>query len=446
MADWRRLKAKSGVFFRESRQGAESSILSASSRKRYIPYAVPNWGRREHLAIGRCLLTGRLVDGPDIAALLESVRTLTGAPFVFGFDSGETAIRVCLKAFGIGPGDAVIMPSFCCHSVASAVLGCGANPVFCDVQHDLNPDVASILALLTANTRAIIFPHLFGRPADVRGLEDRLARRGLRDRILLIDDAAQSFGAQIGGRYLGTFGDAGIISFGAGKMTAASGGGLLLTRSETLSRRIEGVETGKTHFARKMQELIYWFVFRRWRKYTRPLYRYLQFMFRSARSPDDPPRRISNVDAAIVMAQIPYLDASIRRRCENKHRFDQALEELKRELNLPIETFGLLPTGWYESCTKYIFKCDFQALPNSDTIKFYDYFGRAGIELQPLYALLHLQPEFNVCNHRLPGSERQAISAFNLPTDPTLRAGDIEHIRNTLSSFFHMCHPGRLPV
>jgi dTDP-4-amino-4,6-dideoxygalactose transaminase len=71
-------------------------------KKRRIPYAVPSWGWPEHMAICRCLLTGRIIEGSDIDALVDFMRTLTGVPFIFGFESGETAILTGLKAAGGG--------------------------------------------------------------------------------------------------------------------------------------------------------------------------------------------------------------------------------------------------------------------------------------------------------------------------------------------------------
>jgi dTDP-4-amino-4,6-dideoxygalactose transaminase len=167
-------------------------------------------------------------------------------------------------------------------------------------------------------------------------------------------------------------------------------------------------------------------------------------MFRSSRLPDDLPRRISNVDAAIAMALIPHLDSDVRARCVNKRRLDETLEYLKRSLNLPIETLALPLEGWKESCTKHIFLYDFSAVPHTDASMFYDFFSQAGIELQPLYALLHLEPGLNDRNRRLPDSEKLAYSALNLPTDPTLDNRDIVHIRRTLSSFFDQCKRGSL--
>lgn len=406
---------------------------------RRIPYCVPSWGWREHIAILKGLMFGQIIKGPHIQALYTEVRSITNIPFVFGFDSGESAITACLKASGIGAGDDVIMPSFCCHSVAEAILGTGAAPRFCEIQHDLNPDVSDILSLIQPSVKAIIFPHLFGRPGDIEVLEEELIKKRIRDRLLLIDDAAQSFGAKINGRYLGSFGDAGIISFGAGKMTTASGGGLLITRSESLAKKINALAVASHGLVHKLKQLSYWTIFRRWRKYSIWAYRYLGFLFRNSVNANEQLRSIADIDAAIALTQIARLDHLISARRSIKQKFDQAIVEIRQLCSKSIESLGDMSDGFEETYTKHIFFFSGidQATDCSDigTQKFYSHLKQSGIELQPLYALLHLDPKYGRKNKSLPYSEKRIHNAMNLCTDPTLTKKDIAHITATMKSF-----------
>lgn len=409
---------------------------------RRIPYSVPSWGWSEHMAILKGLILGRIVNGPCVEELFSVIRTLTGTPHVFGFDSGSSAITACLKASGIGSGDKVIMPSFCCHSVAEAVVRTGALPCFCEIQHDMNPDVGSILSLVGPSVKAIIFPHFFGRPGDILALDEALEQRGIRKNILLIDDAAQSFGAKINGRYLGTFGNAGIISFGAGKMTTASGGGLLLTQSKSLADCVEKLAVVSPGLAGKLQDLIYWTIFRRWRRYSIRAYRYLSFIFRKAAQSENLLFHISNIDAAIALAQMNRLERLISLRKTVAQKFEQAITEIQKKYNQSIKPLAVAHDACEESFTKYIFFNEIadnkieRCVPTKPD--FYDYLKKAGIELQPLYTLLHHEPRYLWSENGLPRSEKWTGKALNLCTDTTLSQKDINFIISKLYEYFDL--------
>lgn len=411
-----------------------------ANAKRRIPYCVPSWGWPEHLTIFKVLLMGRIVAGPHIQALYETVRSMTGVPFVFGFDSGASAIRACLSASGIGLGDEVIMPSFCCHSVAEAIVRCGAAPIFCEIQADLNPDVGSILALLKPSVKAIVFPHLFGRPGEIALLEEQLYYLGVRERIVLIDDAAQSFGARIQRRYLGSFGDAGIISFGAGKMTTASGGGLLLIHSEDLARRIAGLAVEPPGLVDKLRDLAYWTIFRRWRKYSSGVYRYVAFLLKSALDPDDGIRGLADIDAAIALSQIERLEELMASRRSIRKMLDHVFAEIQQARNVPIERLPAPSDGRQETYNKQIFFFDNTGILGAGPCQFNDYMKQSGIELQSLYAPLHREPRFRRPNTELLFTERRAATALNLCTDPTLSQKDLAHICATVTRYFEMLH------
>ena len=100
-----------------------------------VPYCVPAWGWSEHRTILKCLFTGKLIDGPDIKKLYARIREVTGVKYVFGFNSGQQAIQAALTAYGVEGGQ-VIMPSYCCETVAKAVMDSGASPLFCDINHE----------------------------------------------------------------------------------------------------------------------------------------------------------------------------------------------------------------------------------------------------------------------------------------------------------------------
>ena len=212
-------------------------------------------GRIER-AMARVVEHGRFVLGPEVAELERALSAFSGAPHVVTCASGTDALQLALMAEGIGPGDAVLLPSFTFAATAEAVMLRGAVPVFVDVASDFNIDPASVEAALAAavapRARAIIAVDLFGQPADYAALEAIAARHGL----VLIADAAQSFGGRRGGRRVGTVGAMTTVSFYPSKPLGCYGdGGAVMTadagRAELLrSLRLHGQGSDKYHHRR----------------------------------------------------------------------------------------------------------------------------------------------------------------------------------------------------
>lgn len=159
---------------------------------------------------------------------------------MFGFDhglalaSGTMALEVALRAAGIGLGDEVVVAAYDWGAAAGAVLRCGAVPVLADidpVRATLDP--GSLRAAVTGRTAAVVVTHLFGCPADMAGVLAVARRHGL----LVVEDCCQALGARLGGRPVGTFGDAAAFSFGWGKIVCGGEGGMLVVRDEELWRR-----------------------------------------------------------------------------------------------------------------------------------------------------------------------------------------------------------------
>ena len=212
-------------------------------------------GRIER-AIARVVEHGRFVLGPEVAELERALAAFSGAPHVVTCASGTDALQLALMAEGIGRGDAVLLPSFTFAATAEAVMLRGAVPVFVDVAADFNIDPASLEAALDTagapRSRAIIAVDLFGQPADYATLEAIAARH----RLVLVADAAQSFGGQRGGRRVGTAGAMTTVSFYPSKPLGCYGdGGAVITadaeRAELLrSLRLHGQSSDKYHHRR----------------------------------------------------------------------------------------------------------------------------------------------------------------------------------------------------
>jgi dTDP-4-amino-4,6-dideoxygalactose transaminase len=196
-------------------------------------------------AVGRVLAHCQFIQGPEVRALEADLAAFCGAKHVIGCASGTDALLLVLLAWEIGPGDAVICPAFTFHATAEQVALLGATPVFADVEADtFNIDPASLeRAVATAKARglkprAVIPVDLFGLPAD----HDAIASIAERHGLLVLDDAAQSFGALYRGRKLGKLATATATSFFPAKPLGCYGdGGAVFTDDDELAARVKSL-------------------------------------------------------------------------------------------------------------------------------------------------------------------------------------------------------------
>lgn len=187
-------------------------------------------------AIGRVLDRGWYILGPEVEAFEQAFAADCGTRFAVGCASGTDAITLTLRALDLGPGDEVIMPALTATPTAGGIVAAGARPVFADVDPVTRTlDPASVAALITPRTRALLPVHLYGRPADIDGL----AALAHQHRLFLIEDAAQAHGARWTGRPAGSLGVAGCFSFYPTKNLGALGdGGAVTTDDPALAERL----------------------------------------------------------------------------------------------------------------------------------------------------------------------------------------------------------------
>jgi dTDP-4-amino-4,6-dideoxygalactose transaminase len=202
-------------------------------------------GRAIDDAVARVLAHCQFIQGPEVHVLEAELAAFCGARHAIGCASGTDALLLVLMAWQIGPGDAVICPSFTYHATAEMVALLGATPIIADVLPDtfnLDPESCE-RALATAkrlglNPRAIIPVDLFGLPAD----HDTIAAIADTHRLLVLDDAAQAFGASYRGRRLGAMASATATSFFPAKPLGCYGdGGAVFTDDDALAARIKSI-------------------------------------------------------------------------------------------------------------------------------------------------------------------------------------------------------------
>jgi 8-amino-3,8-dideoxy-alpha-D-manno-octulosonate transaminase len=178
-----------------------------------------------------------------MAATLErEFAAWLGVPYTLAVSSGTTALELVLAAWGIGPGDEVIVPAWSWLSCLTAIIRVGARPVLAEIDGSLCLDPAEISRLTTPRTRAVLVVHFQGVAADLDTILHQAHRRGL----YVLEDVAEAPGATYHGRRLGAWGDAAIFSFQHNKPMTAGEGGLVATRDlRTYERAVRRADLGQ---------------------------------------------------------------------------------------------------------------------------------------------------------------------------------------------------------
>jgi dTDP-4-amino-4,6-dideoxygalactose transaminase len=383
-----------------------------------VPYCVPYWNRQTYHALARCLLSGHVVGGPDVARLGAELATLFGVPSVLPCATGKTALELALRALGLGPGDEVLVPTLCCPDVIAPVLAVGAAPVFTDVGPELNITPPIVEANLGPKTRAVIVPHMFGNPADVAAI----AALGSGCGVAIVDDVAQALGGTLGGQPLGTFGSVGVGSFGNGKVCFGTGGGFVLAREPAVVERAGRVPLTTSSAGATLLRAAVIVVSRRWRRWSLFLKR---FLGRSHRALVDTSlayrrERMRNLDAAVARSLLGTLGDNLRGRRERVAWY--------RDLLADAPGVALVPHHPGSACTKQVVllgSAD-ESPPIERVISALD---AAGYEVAPGYRPLHLSDAYrSFARSRLPWAEEIAGRLLELPTEPSVARTDIEQI------------------
>ncbi len=212
-----------------------------------IAIAAPEITVAEEEAVLRVLRSGRLAQGPEVAAFEESFANLQHAQHVVATSNGTTAIHTALHVLGVGAGDEVLVPAFTFAASANAVIATGATPIFVDITDHWLIDLEDAAAKITERTKAIMPVHLYGLMVDMRNVEVFSQRHELS----IVEDAAQAHLATRNDRWAGTTG-VGAFSFYATKNAMTGEGGALTTTNEELADsarrfRNHGMTTRYTH-------------------------------------------------------------------------------------------------------------------------------------------------------------------------------------------------------
>ncbi len=199
-----------------------------------IPIARPQMGDDEKERVWEAMSAGSLAQGPRVREFEEGFAQLVGAAHAVATSSGTTALHLALLGYGVAEGDEVITVPFTFIASANSVLYTGARPVFVDIdEDDFTMDPGQIEAAITPRTRAVMPVSLYGQPARMDVITDIAMRNGLA----VVEDAAQAHGAAIGERRSGTWG-AGAFSFYPTKNMTTGEGGMITTDDAELADKV----------------------------------------------------------------------------------------------------------------------------------------------------------------------------------------------------------------
>ena len=247
----------------------------------------------------------------------NKIKDLTGSQHAIAMANGTLATFAALKSLGIGAGDEVIVPNITFIATATSVIMAGAKPVLCDIEPQyfcLN--VESAQNLISNNTKAIMPVHLYGQPANIR----EITKLAHDNNLFVIEDAAQGVGVFLEDKHVGTFGQAGILSFYGNKTITTAEGGILLTDDSEIAASALRL---KNHGRDKKGTFIH---------------DYLGFNF-----------AFSDLHAGLGLSQIAKLDKIIERKKQIRDYYQRELSLLHPKVKFPENFNNCRPVHWFSS-------------------------------------------------------------------------------------------------
>ncbi|MBI3399988.1 MAG: dTDP-4-amino-4,6-dideoxygalactose transaminase [Acidobacteria bacterium] len=383
--------------------------MPATSTTYAIPLHRPPFEDADAHAVVAALNDGLLTgDGAANQRLAQAAQRTLGCHRAYATPSGTHALELMMRALPLAPGDEVICPSFTFVSVANAIILAGGTPVFADIEAaTLNLDPASVQQRLSPRTRAIVTGHYGGIAFGLETLESLASSRG----IALLEDAAHALGGTYRGRALGTWGRAAAFSFHGTKNLVAGEGGLFVTTDAALAARAEIIRekgTDRSRFLRGDVDRYTW-----------------QAVGSSY--------LMSDVLAALVLAQWGRIDAITAARRERFDRYQQALAPLAAAGQV---TRPIVPEGCEPAYHVYFVLADAKATRD----RLAAWLRERGIEASSHFVPLHLSPYATNTLGTRPGlcpiTESAADRLVRLPLYPALSPADQQTVIDAVSAFF----------
>lgn len=344
-------------------------------------------------AVLNVLAHGKFILGPEVAQLEKAIADYSHCRYAVGVASGTEALIIALQACGVGPGDEVITSNFSFFASAGVVSRLGATPVFVDIEPDsYNLDPRLIEAAITPKTKVIMPVHLFGQMADM----DPILQIAKKHNLKVVEDGAQSIGAEYKGKPCGSLGDIGCFSFFPSKNLGGGGdGGMITTNSE------------------EMYELC-----RILREHgQKPQYHHLIIGYNS---------RLDSIQAAILLVKLPHLRKWSEKRIEHARRYNRELAGLAS-----LRTPRVMPYSSFHIYNQYTL-----ASPKRESI--FAGLRKAGIGTAIYYPVpFHQQECFAYLGYphdAFPHTIKAAAEVFSIPVYPEMTEAEQTEVIKVIKS------------
>ena len=342
--------------------------------------------------------------GPEIEKFEKKIVNYIGTKYCIAFNSGTSAGHAALIALGINAKSEVIVPSLTFISTANWPLMVQASPKFADIEiQTYGMDPNDLETKISKKTKAIIPVHYGGLPCKI----DEIKEISNKNKFYLIEDAAESFGASLNGRKIGSFGTVSIFSFAGNKILTTGEGGALCTDSKELYEKIKlirshGRQLHSGYFS-SMQDHDYYSLGYNW--------------------------RMSSITAALGLSQLDKIEKIIDMRRKNAKYYQSKLKKIK-EITLQEE-----PSGF-----KHVYQF-YSILLRNSTIrtKLMNFLASKGIMTRVFFKPVHKTVFFSKIGYgslSLPNTEKISRQILALPMFPTLRKEEINYIVGTITEFF----------
>jgi len=358
----------------------------------FIPIYQPDLSGRELKYVVDCIESTWISSlGKYIDAFEEAFAAYCNCRYGVSCSNGTAALHLLLKSYGIGPGDEVIVPTLTFVATANTVRYTGATPIFIEADpYTWNLEPKLIEEKITSRSKAIIAVHLYGHPVDM----DPLMQLAERYNLIVLEDAAEAHGAEYRGCKVGNLGHSAAFSFYGNKVITTGEGGMIVTNDEVIADRARFLKDHGMSIEKR-----YW--------HSEVAYNY----------------RMTNIQAAIGLAQLERIDGIIERKREIASWYRDELIDCKL-LTLSPEAKWARSVYWLYS----IILSEKSPITRDNMMK---ELNRMGIDSRPFFYPMHRLPPFKN-DAEYPVADRLSNNGLNLPSYPALKRNDVVRICNEL--------------
>jgi dTDP-4-amino-4,6-dideoxygalactose transaminase len=344
-------------------------------------------------AIQEVLDSTQFILGRKVSDFEKTVAEYLGVKYAIGVANGTDALQIAMMALGIEKDDEVITTPFTFVATTETIVMIGARPVYVDINPvTYNIDVKKIKEKITSRTKAILPVHLYGNPAEM----DEIIAIAREYNLYVIEDSAQSFGAEYKGKKVCSFGDVACISFFPSKNLGCYGdGGMVVTNNEEIHEKVRMIANhgSKVRYVHERLGMN---------------------------------SRLDALQAAILNVKIKYIDEWNNKRIQNAKLYSERLKDVKQVI-----------TPTYPEYSKHIFHQYTIKVENRDDLQ--KFLTSKNIPTAIHYPVpLHLQPAFRGFAEEgsLPYAEEAAKKVLSLPMHPDLEIEEIDYITNLIKEFY----------